>query len=305
MLTWSPKEGGCIQSERPTVYARVCHARLPWDCEVIQRQHCCHHGDAICLPKSGYVTTKLHGTSTSGCNNNAICSDRAIFTFPTVGVRRPCYSGGGKLQSHRIVRSVARCDDWSCERSLPTTIDHTIGLRVPRLIVERAYARSLDATSARTMRRRMQRSIDRTIGRRPSRLIVHRSLISTISRTISYDGSCHRYSPIVRDNATTRTDRSRYATAAGDRSKHCRSVAPGPNRNQSYDPEIVRMGRMGMAFQIAECVSSTHLSRIMIIREEKLEKENSLWRPLMGKAERRRRSHCVAADLVLITERNG
>ena len=38
------------------------------------------------------------------------------------------------------------------------------------------------------------------------------------------------------------TDRSRYATAAGDRSKHCRSVAPWPNRNKSYDPEIVRSG---------------------------------------------------------------
>ena len=30
------------------------------------------------------------------------------------------------------------------------------------------------------------------------------------------------------------------ATAAGDRSKHCRSVPPWPNRNQSYDPIIVR-----------------------------------------------------------------
>ena len=34
------------------------------DGEVIQRQHFCHHGDTICHPKSGYVTTKLHGTST-------------------------------------------------------------------------------------------------------------------------------------------------------------------------------------------------------------------------------------------------
>ena len=33
------------------------------DSEVIQRQHFCHHGDTICHPKSGYVTTKLHGTS--------------------------------------------------------------------------------------------------------------------------------------------------------------------------------------------------------------------------------------------------
>ena len=32
------------------------------DGEVIQRQRFCHHGDTICLPKSGYVTTKLHGT---------------------------------------------------------------------------------------------------------------------------------------------------------------------------------------------------------------------------------------------------
>ena len=27
------------------------------DGEVIQRQHFCHHGDTICHPKSGYVTT--------------------------------------------------------------------------------------------------------------------------------------------------------------------------------------------------------------------------------------------------------
>ena len=48
------------------------------DSEVLQRQHFCHHGDTICHPKSGYVTTKLHGTSTCGCNNNAMFSDRAI-----------------------------------------------------------------------------------------------------------------------------------------------------------------------------------------------------------------------------------
>ena len=60
------------------------------DGEVIQRQHFCHHGDTICLPKSGYVTTKLDGTSTCGCNNNAMFSDGAIFTFPTVVVCWPC-----------------------------------------------------------------------------------------------------------------------------------------------------------------------------------------------------------------------
>ena len=52
------------------------------DGEVKQRQHFYHHGDTICHPKSGYVTTKLHGTSTCRCNNNAIFSDRAMFTFP-------------------------------------------------------------------------------------------------------------------------------------------------------------------------------------------------------------------------------
>ena len=35
------------------------------DGDVKQRQHFYHHGDTICHPKSGYVTTKLHGTSSS------------------------------------------------------------------------------------------------------------------------------------------------------------------------------------------------------------------------------------------------
>ena len=56
------------------------------DGQVKQRQHCFHHVDTICHPKSGYVTTKLHGTSTCRCNNNAIFSDRAIFKFPAVYV---------------------------------------------------------------------------------------------------------------------------------------------------------------------------------------------------------------------------
>ena len=47
-----------------------------------------HHGDTICHPKSSYVTTKLNRMSTCGCNNNATCSDTAIFTFPTVDVFR-------------------------------------------------------------------------------------------------------------------------------------------------------------------------------------------------------------------------
>ena len=59
------------------------------DGKVKQRQHFYNHGDIICYPESGYVTTKLHGTSTCRCNNNAIFSDRAIFKFPAVYVCRP------------------------------------------------------------------------------------------------------------------------------------------------------------------------------------------------------------------------
>ena len=96
------KENGFNQSEK----ASCCCARTLWcfpgsrtmarDSEVIQRQHFCHHGDTICHPKSDYVTTKPHGTFTCGCNNNAMFSGRAIFTFPTVVVCRPRYSGPGK-----------------------------------------------------------------------------------------------------------------------------------------------------------------------------------------------------------------
>ena len=42
------------------------------DSGVKQIQHFYHHGDTICHPKSGYVITKLHGTSTCRCNNNVL-----------------------------------------------------------------------------------------------------------------------------------------------------------------------------------------------------------------------------------------
>ena len=44
------------------------------------RQHFYHHGDTICHPKSGYVTTKLHGTSTCRYNNNAISLQTELFS---------------------------------------------------------------------------------------------------------------------------------------------------------------------------------------------------------------------------------
>ena len=37
---------------------------------------------------SGYVATKVHGTPTCGCNNNAIFSGRTVFTFPAIIVCR-------------------------------------------------------------------------------------------------------------------------------------------------------------------------------------------------------------------------
>ena len=70
-LTWSPKRLDSTNQKRLAHYAHahcdVFQARLPWQgiVEVVQRQHFCHHGDTICHPKSGYVTIKLHGMSTS------------------------------------------------------------------------------------------------------------------------------------------------------------------------------------------------------------------------------------------------
>ena len=92
-----PKESGFNQSETASGYYAHAHhdvfqARLPWQ-DMVKlnnlRQHFYHHEDTICHPKLGYVTTKLHGTSTCRFNNNAIFSDRAIFKFPAVYVCRP------------------------------------------------------------------------------------------------------------------------------------------------------------------------------------------------------------------------
>ena len=77
--------GMCARKARRYLYSPAVES----DGEVIQIQHFCLHGYTICHPKSGYVTTKLHGTSKSGCNNNAIFSDIAIFTFLTGSVCRP------------------------------------------------------------------------------------------------------------------------------------------------------------------------------------------------------------------------
>ena len=58
------------------------------DGKLVQMPHSCHHVETIRHPNSSYVTTKLYGTSTRGCNNNMIFSKRAILTFLTVDVCR-------------------------------------------------------------------------------------------------------------------------------------------------------------------------------------------------------------------------
>ena len=106
-------------------------------------------------------------------------------------VAPPVVDDRGSAVARLLVRSIAGYHDWSYDRSMDPTIDSTIGCRTPPLLV---------------------RSI---VGR--NNWSHDRSLIATSSRMISYDGSCHRYCPIVRDRATTRTDQSRHSTAPGDR----------------------------------------------------------------------------------------
>ena len=65
-------------------------------------------------------------------------------------------------------RSVVRCYDWSCDRSLHPTID----LRSAVMCHNWSYIRSQDATSTRTIGHMQDATIARTIGRRMQRLIV-------------------------------------------------------------------------------------------------------------------------------------
>ena len=83
-----PKEIGFNQS---AAASGMC-ARFPGssatmrDGKLLQMPHSCHHVETMRYPNSSYVTTKLYGTSTCGCNINAIFSKRAILTFLTVDV---------------------------------------------------------------------------------------------------------------------------------------------------------------------------------------------------------------------------
>ena len=73
-----PKEFGFNQSQSDF---GLC-ARLAWrfadspatarDGKLWQMPFSCHHVETIRHPNSSYVTTKMHGTSTCGCNYNRI-----------------------------------------------------------------------------------------------------------------------------------------------------------------------------------------------------------------------------------------
>ena len=90
----------------------VFHALLPW-----QGMVKLYKGSIFVITetqfgisKSGYVTIKLHGTSTCGCNNNAIFSGSAILAFPAVVACRPRLSDRGKaLAVHAKVETWQHC----------------------------------------------------------------------------------------------------------------------------------------------------------------------------------------------------
>ena len=87
-----PKENGFNQSDTASccfaAHCDVFQAGLPW-----QAMAKLYKGSIFVITETQFafqITTKLHGTSTCGCNNNAMFSGRAIFTFPTVVVCWPC-----------------------------------------------------------------------------------------------------------------------------------------------------------------------------------------------------------------------
>ena len=79
-----PKEFAFIQSETACGLCTGLAWRFPGlsatarDGKFIQMPHSCHHVETIRHRNSSYVTTKLYGTSTCGCNNNTIFSKRVI-----------------------------------------------------------------------------------------------------------------------------------------------------------------------------------------------------------------------------------
>ena len=162
-----------------------------------------------------------------------------------------------------------RSYDWS-QRSWAIARGKLVATR--SMVMFKTWNLLFQIVSCRTISRATGRSTIRPVAppidcsRRIPRLIVRsivgghdwsydRSFMATTGRTISYDMMCRvidllqsvliarpRVRPSVRWPNTSKKDRSQYATASGDRRKHCRSVARSPNHNQSYDKAIVRSG---------------------------------------------------------------
>ncbi len=89
-----PKEGGFNQSVAASGICARKACRCPGSIatmrygKLVQMPHYCYHVETIRHPNSSYVTTKLYGTSTRGCNNNTIFLKIALLTFLTVDVCR-------------------------------------------------------------------------------------------------------------------------------------------------------------------------------------------------------------------------
>ena len=119
----APKEGGLNQSETASgksarvVWRFPCSSPTARDGQVIQRQHFCHRGGTICHPESSYVTTKLYGTSTCGCNNNAIFSDRVSWILAwSSGVNdnhSSKHSGGWKEIFGQVMAQAKQTVTWA------------------------------------------------------------------------------------------------------------------------------------------------------------------------------------------------
>ena len=61
------------------------------DGKLVQMPHSCYQVETIRHPNSSYVTTKLYGTSTCGCNNDTIYSKKSYFRG--AGLIHACQSG--------------------------------------------------------------------------------------------------------------------------------------------------------------------------------------------------------------------
>ena len=122
---------------------------------------------------------------------------------------------------------------WLCDPSPEATIDRTIGLMMPRLVVRSVAGATIDRAISHTTRRLIVRSVVGRndwptfgrwslplVARLPTTVLILPSIFS--NRWWSHD---HAYDQSSKTNRGT--------TAIGDRCRHCWSVAPWPNRNTS------------------------------------------------------------------------